>query len=66
MIAARCAWQASMRDGRPLRSGGVELRHRGREAQLVGVAGVDAADQRIDQALGRLVAEPIAHHADRS
>ena len=40
----------------------VELRHRRGEAEVVGVAGVDPADQRVDQSLERLVAETGAHH----
>ena len=56
--AARCARQASISDARAAAGRGVELRHGGGQAQLVGVAGVDAADERVDQALGHLVAEP--------
>jgi hypothetical protein len=35
-----------------------DLRSHGPQAQVVGIAGVDAADQRADQAVEHLVAEP--------
>ena len=38
-----------------------ESRHGGRERQPFGVRGVDAADERIGDALERLAAEPAAH-----
>ena len=59
--AARWARQASTRAARTAADGRVELRDRGRQAEPVGVAGVDAADQRVDQPLGGLVAELVAH-----
>ena len=38
-----------------------EARHRGREAQVVGIGGVDAGDERLGDALERLPAEPAPH-----
>ena len=43
-----------------------QRRHRRGQRQLVGPAGVDAAEQRLDQPVDHLVAEPLAHQrADR-
>ena len=65
--ATAARWRAAGldEDGCAAAGGRVELRDGGGQAQLVGVAGVDAADQRVDQPLERLVAEPLAHERRR-